>query len=57
MIAIEIFRYYCFINIYKYICVMILTSDYSQYSGNQYSFMNYAQTFEIVIFLCLSRPL
>lgn len=51
----EIFRYYVSISILKYTASMIMSVDASSYSDLQFTYFNYMQTLEIVIFLCLSH--
>jgi cation-transporting ATPase 13A2 len=55
-IIMEIFRYYISISILKYTACMIMAVDKSNYSDNQFTYFNYVQTLEIVVFLCLSHP-
>jgi cation-transporting ATPase 13A2 len=55
-IIMEIFRYYTAISILKYTACMIMAADKSNYGDDQFTYFNYAQTLEIVVFLCLSHP-
>jgi cation-transporting ATPase 13A2 len=55
-IVIDAFRYYGGISVLKYISNCILIYDRSSFNDNQFTYLNYFSTIEILFFLSLSKP-
>lgn len=50
------FRYYGAISVVKYLGNHIVIWDKASFNDNQFTYLNYGSTIEIMGFLCLSRP-
>lgn len=55
-VIIDIFRYYGAISVLKFITTCIMSLDRANYNDNQFTFFNYMQTIEIVVFMSLTLP-
>ena len=55
-IIMDIFRYYGSISVVKFTTTCIMSWDRTNYNDNQFTYLNYLQTIEIVLFMSFTLP-